>query len=467
MDVRVDNFLDFCKIFYPSRYRLEMKKPGFDFSLLEAEVRENGGIDVNNIFFNGFCVEETDKLDFDNFDIEKQLAKLDNDLDKCKYLINCFDFIFRMPLLPFLPEKDLSVEPYYTTKEIIISLLENKMFGINLFEKLYYIYEFFTIDYKISEKINKYIREIGFNYINVLFERYTKGYGEYKKNKNKINDNIFINNYFTGFLIDTWFNNFINGNFTYRVASTNYQINNKPFNSSVNYYGGEKMNKNNLSLKEKYMFENNFELFKKNKLFLNQDLFIEHTNSSIVGDISEEYLFKLTFKYSDDLQSSVTYDINIYDNVLSHVYIPLPPTKNIRTKLELKNYRKKVLINNNGFDGPGKTNTIGVNKNGGTSSQDNDVLPLSYYIFYDFNTLEVIPKNPKEAISNVDFNISFFSKDIYGLIEKKDLINTDTILFTERFINKAKRYLMRNRNDKLFESVPNEMIERVIEMPVY
>lgn len=461
MDVRVDNFLDFCKIFYPSRYRLEMKKPGFDFSLLEAEIRENGGIDVNNIFFNGFCVEETDKLDFDNFDIEKQLAKLDNDLDKAKYLINCFDFIFRMPLLPFLPEKDLSVEPYYTTKEIVTSLLENKMFGINLFEKFYFIYDLITRNENFSSAFYGYNTSIGLSYIYEYFSSYIKAYESYKENKSNLNDSI-INNYFSNFLKDIWFNHLTNENFTYRIIKLD---NNKEPNYCSSFYREQK-NHDNLNFKEKELFENEFELFKKNKLFLNQDLFVENTNSFIVGDINQEYLFKLTFKYSDNLKSSVVLNIDISDRTFTNVYIPLPPTENIKTKLELKNYRKKVLKNNNGFDGPFKRNIIGVNKNGGTSNQDGDIIPLSYYIFNDFVTGEIIPKKPEEGNSNVDFTVVFISKNIYGLIEKKDLINTDTSLFTERFINKAKRYLMRNRNDKLFESVPNEMIERVIEQDI-
>ena len=214
MDVRVDNFLDFCKIFYPSRYRLEMKKPGFDFSLLEAEVRENGGIDVNNIFFNGFCVEETDKLDFDNFDIEKQLAKIDNDLDKAKYLINCFDFIFRMPLLPFLPEKDLSVEPYYEQTEIIKHLLKTKIFGINIFEKTHFVIEKISSDKDFNNTLDVYCRNIGLEYVfNISLYRLENIYSYYKV-KNNLTPNIIYN-----FLSETWFYYEINECFTSNVKN--------------------------------------------------------------------------------------------------------------------------------------------------------------------------------------------------------------------------------------------------------
>lgn len=458
MDVRVDNFLDFCKIFYPSRYRLEMKKPGFDFSLLEAEVRENGGIDVNNIFFNGFCVEETDKLDFDNFDIEKQLAKLDNDLDKCKYLINCFDFIFRMPLLPFLPEKDLSVEFYYTTKEIITSLLENKMFGINLFEKIYFVYNT-MLNNNLSEEFYNYYRSIGLYYIYEYLSSYVKGYELYKENNNKINNNL-IESHFYQFLSDTWFSYLINGNFTSRVIKTEYNANGVPVRYNFSYIGARRDDSDNIDSIMTELFENSFELFKKNKLFLNQDLYILNSYYNLVGDYSQEYFFELTFKYSDNLKSSFKIDIKTARN-LNNIYVPLPPTENITTKLELKNYRKKVL-KGNGFCGPIKTNNYHVNKNGGQDYSDGNQLPLSYYTFNNFAYGKIIPKNPEQGNSNINFSISFISKDIYGLIEKKDLINTDTSLFTERFINKAKRYLMRNRNDKLFESVPNEMIEQII-----
>lgn len=460
MDVRVDNFLDFCKIFYPSRYRLEMKKPGFDFSLLEAEVRENGGIDVNNIFFNGFCVEETDKLDFDNFDIEKQLAKLDNDLDKCKYLINCFDFIFRMPLLPFLPEKDLSVEPYYTTKEIITSLLENKMFGINLFEKFYFIYNTMLKSNNLFEEFHNYYRSIGLYYIYEYLSSYVKGYELYKENNNKINDN-FIESYFYNFLRDTWFSFLINGGFTSRVLKNEYSPNGEPIRYNFSYVGAIRDDSDNIASIMTELFENSFELFKKNKLFLNQDLYILNSYYNLVGDYSQKYFFKLTFKYSNNLKSSFKIDIETARN-LNNIYVPLPPTENITTKLELKNYRKKVL-KGNGFRGPIKSNNYGANKNGGQDYSDGNQLPLSYYTFNNFVYGKITPKIPEEGNSNINFSISFISKDIYGLIEKKDLINTDTSLFTERFINKAKRYLMRNRNDKLFESVPNEMIEQVIE----
>lgn len=458
MDVRVDNFLDFCKIFYPSRYRLEMKKPGFNFSLLEAEVRENGGIDVNNIFFNGFCVEETDKLDFDNFDIEKQLAKLDNDLDKAKYLINCFDFIFRMPLLPFLPEKDLSVEPYYTYIEMFRHILKTKIFGINLFEKIYFLYSCFSNNL-YSSKLYAYTSEIGLNYIVHLFS-YCKIYENYKENNNNIEDNAMIN-YFGNFFQDTWFFYLINGNFTSKVINNEYVGEGEVFYCNFSYIGAEQKTINNINVRTRRLFENDFELFKKNKLFLNQELFFINSSYNLVGDSSQEYFLELTFKYSDSFKSSFKINIeNIYN--ITNVYVPLPLTENINTKTELKNYRKKVL--KNGFSGPYRESKNRANKNGGYLLDDKlDGLPLSSYIFDDFVIFKIIPKNPEQANSNIDFNSYLISKNIYGLIEKKDFINTDTNLFTERFINKAKRYLMRNRNDKLFESVPNEMIEQVIE----
>lgn len=453
MDVRVDNFLDFCKIFYPSRYRLEMKKPEFDFSLLEAEVRENGGIDVNNIFFNGFCVEETDKLDFDNFDIEKQLAKLDNDLDKVKYLINCFDFIFRMPLLPFLPEKDLSVEPYYEQIEIVKHLLKTKIFGINIFEKAHFVIEKISLDKDLNNTLFDYCRDIGLKYIfNIQLNRLETIYSYYK-DKNNLSPNTIYN-----FLSETWFYYEINENFTSEIINYTY-IYNKPTNTEARFNSYEKK-RNYMFFKEKSMFENNFELFKKNKLFLNQDLLINNSYTYITGHADEEFFIEFSFKYSDNLKFSVKLKAEM-GLELNYVYLPLPLTENINTKLDLKNYRKKVS-KDNGFNGPLKYITRGVNKNGGKSNPNIDQVPLSYYIFRDFYYLKLIPKNPEQD-SDVIFSIGFFSKNIYGLIEKKDFINTDTTYFTERFINKAKRYLMKNRNDKLFESVPNEMIEQVIE----
>lgn len=452
MDVRVDNFLDFCKIFYPSRYRLEMKKPGFDFSLLEAEVRENGGIDVNNIFFNGFCVEETDKLDFNNFDIEKQLAKLDNDLDKAKYLINCFDFIFRMPLLPFLPEKDLSVESYYKQKEITEHFLKTKIFGINLFEKSDFIFKKNTNDKYFYNTIFNYCRDIGLEHVfNISINRMETIYNYYK-NESKIKEN-------NSFLTDTWFYYQINECFTSHVKNYDYAYS-EPINAEASISGIEDRDKSFIYSNEKHMFENNFELFKKNKLFLNQDLLINNTNTFIVGQSFEEYSLELVFKYSDNLKFSTRIKAEMGFE-LNNVYLPLPLTENINTKLELKNYRKKIL-KDNGFNGPNELNFYKVNKNGGPSTDGNEQIHLNFYNFRDFFYLKLIPKNPEEN-SNVSSNINFFSKNVYGLIEKKDFINTDTTYFTERFINKAKRYLMRNRNDKLYESVPNEMIEQVVE----
>lgn len=457
MDVRVDNFLDFCKIFYPSRYRLEMKKPGFDFSLLEAEVRENGGIDVNNIFFNGFCVEETEELNFDNFDIEKQLAKLDNDLDKAKYLINCFDFIFRMPLLPFLPEKDLSVEPYYEQTEIAKHLLKTKIFGINIFEKAHFVMEKISSDKDLNNTLFNYCRDIGLEYIfNILFTKLEELYSYYEI-KNNLSPNTIYN-----FLSETWFNYETDGNFTSKIINYTY-VNNEPTNTEARFNSYEK-NRNYMFFKEKSMFENNFELFKKNKLFLNQDLLINNSYTYIAGHADEEYFVELVFKYSDNLKFSVKLKAEMGFK-LDCVYLPLPLTENINTKLDLKNYRKKVL-KDNGFNGPLKNITRGVNKNGGQSSSDGDQAPLSFYIFRDFCYLKIIPKNPEQD-SDVISSINFFSKNVYGLIEKKDFINTDTTYFTERFINKAKRYLMKNRNDKLFESVPNEMLEKVVEEDVF
>lgn len=453
MDVRVDNFLDFCKIFYPSRYRLEMKKPGFDFSLLEAEVRENGGIDVNNIFFNGFCVEETDKLDFDNFDIEKQLAKIDNDLDKAKYLINCFDFIFRMPLLPFLPEKDLSVTPYYEQTEIAKHLLKTKIFGINIFEKVDFIFKIISEDKDFNNNLFNYCRDIGLEYIfNISFDKLKEIYNYYK-DKNSLEEQKFtyvVNN----FLSNTWFYYQINKGFTSNIK--NYDVvYGEPIEAEASY-DYERRNKSFIFNKEIHMFENDLELFKKNKLFLNQDLLINHTYTYVVGHIDEEFFIELSFKYSDNLKSCVKLKAEM-GTELYEAYLPLPLTENINTKLELKNYRKKIL-KEIGLMGPHKLKFNGVNKNGGFSNNDIEQIPLSFYNFGDFFYLKIIPKTPEQE-SNVTSYINFNSKNIYGLIEKKDFINTDTTYFTDRFINKAKRYLMRNRNDKLFESVPNEMVE--------
>ena len=329
MDVRVDNFLDFCKIFYPSRYRLEMKKPGFDFSLLEAEVRENGGIDVNNIFFNGFCVEETDKLDFDNFDIEKQLAKLDNDLDKAKYLINCFDFIFRMPLLPFLPEKDLSVEPYYEQTEIVKHLLKTKIFGINIFEKTNFIFKNVLEDKNSNNVLYDYVDNIGLLYIlDNSMTKLKEIYSFYIDNNNLLEDQKFTHVVY-GLLKSTWFYYTINDSFAFNVKNYTY-IENTPKDGEIfSDYGTR--NKSFIFTREKHMFENNLELFKKNKLFLNQDLLINNTYNYITGHIDEEWFLEIIFKYSDNLKSSVKLKVDI-GKELNEVYLPLPLTENINTK---------------------------------------------------------------------------------------------------------------------------------------
>jgi hypothetical protein len=365
-----------------------------------------------------------------------------------------------MPLLPFLPEKDLSVEPYYTTKEIVTSLLENKMFGINLFEKFYFIYNTMLKSNNLSEEFHNYYRSIGLYYVYEYLSSYVKGYELYKENNNKINNNL-IESYFYQFLRDTWFSFLINGGFTSRVLKNEYNPNGEPVGYNFSYIGARRDDSDNIASIMTELFENSFELFKKNKLFLNQDLYILNSYYNLVGDYSQKYFFELTFKYSNNLKSSFKIDIETARN-LNNIYVPLPPTENITTKLELKNYRKKVL-KGNGFRGPIKSNNYGANKNGGQDYSDGNQLPLSYYTFNNFVYGKITPKIPEEGNSNINFSISFISKDIYGLIEKKDLINTDTSLFTERFINKAKRYLMRNRNDKLFESVPNEMIEQVIE----
>ena len=247
MDVRVDNFLDFCKIFYPSRYRLEMKKPGFDFSLLEAEVRENGGIDVNNIFFNGFCIEETDKLDFDNFDIEKQLAKLDNDLDKAKYLTDCLYIIFSLPPLPFLPEKDLSVTPYYTMDEIFYTFKDNKIFGINVFDAIIFVYNEFDKNGNDNAPFIKYLRETKLiNFVNGFrgFKSIESG------NQNTLFELIkyqFFNNIFYFCLERPFFDYLIERDF----QSNRITLSNKENNKKVIFL---------------YRFNKlNYELFKKNK----------------------------------------------------------------------------------------------------------------------------------------------------------------------------------------------------------
>lgn len=437
MDVRVDNFLDFCKIFYPSRYRLEMKKPGFDFSLLEAEVRENGGIDVNNIFFNGFCVEETDKLDFDNFDIEKQLAKLDNDLDKAKYLTDCLYIIFSLPPLPFLPEKDLSVTPYYTIDEIFYAFKDNKIFGINVFEAIIFVYNEFDKNRNDNAPFIKYLIETKLiNFVNGFhgFKNIESG------NQNTLMELIkyqFFNDILYFCLKIPFFDYLIERDY----QSNRIVLSNKENNKKKNFL---------------YHFNKlNYELFKKNKFYRNYDFFVKNINYQHDGfdyDTLTKIIFTINFK---TINNSSEYTLNMpilnKDIQSKTLYFPMSLASNINEKINLKSYNKSEKIDSvqdfylNNFKTKNETLTSEY-------SQNSNITQLNKSL-YEVFTLS-FSKSVEKGYLNVSFN--FYPMYSYFLLNKEDLIDKNINNFGPRYANKIRKYLVKNSNNSIANPISDE-----------
>ena len=437
MDVRVDNFLDFCKIFYPSRYRLEMKKPGFDFSLLEAEVRENGGIDVNNIFFNGFCVEETDKLDFDNFDIEKQLAKLDNDLDKAKYLTDCLYIIFSLPPLPFLPEKDLSVTPYYTIDEIFYAFKDNKIFGINVFEAIIFVYNEFDKNTNDNAPFIKYLIETKLiNFVNGFhgFKNIESG------NQNTLMELIkyqFFNDILYFCLKIPFFDYLIERDY----QSNRIVLSNKENNEKKNFL---------------YHFNKlNYELFKKNKFYRNYDFFVKNINyqyNDFDYDTLTKIIFTINFK---TINNSSEYTLNMpilnKDIQSKTLYFPMSLASNINEKINLKSYNKSEKIDSvqdfylNNFKTKNETLTSEYSKNSNITQLNKSL--------YEVFTLS-FSKSVEEGYLNVSFD--FYPMYSYFLLNKEDLIDKDINNFGPRYANKIRKYLVKNSNNSIANPISDE-----------
>lgn len=437
MDVRVDNFLDFCKIFYPSRYRLEMKKPGFDFSLLEAEVRENGGIDVNNIFFNGFCVEETDKLDFDNFDIEKQLAKLDNDLDKAKYLTDCLYIIFSLPPLPFLPEKDLSVTPYYTIDEIFYAFKDNKIFGINVFEAIIFVYNEFDKNRNDNAPFIKYLRETKLiNFVNGFygFKNIESG------NQNRLMELIKYQ----------FFNDILY--FCLNIPFFDYLIE-RDYQSNIIVLSNKENNEKKFFL---YHFNKlNYELFKKNKFYRNYDFFVKNINYNYDGfdyDTLTKIIFTINFK---TINNSSEYTLNMpilnKDIQSKTLYFPMSLTSNINEKINLKSYNKSEKIDLvqdfylNNFKTKNETLTSEYSQNSNITQYNKSL--------YEVFTLS-FSKSVEEGYLNVSFN--FYPMYSYFLLNKEDLIDKDISNFGPRYANKIRKYLVKNSNNSITNPISDE-----------
>lgn len=437
MDVRVDNFLDFCKIFYPSRYRLEMKKPGFDFSLLEAEVRENGGIDVNNIFFNGFCVEETDKLDFDNFDIEKQLTKIDNDLDKAKYLTDCLYIIFSLPPLPFLPEKDLSVTPYYTIEEIFYAFKNNKIFGINVFDAIVFVYNEFDKNKQDNAPFRKYLIETKLiNFVN--------GFHGFK-NIESGNQNTLME------LIEYQFFNDILY-FYLKIPFFDYLI--------ERYYQPNRIVLSNKENNKKEIFlyhfnKLNYELFKKNKFYRNYDFFVKDINYEYDGfdyDTLTKIIFTINFK---TINNSSEYTLNMpilnKDIQSKTLYFPTALTSSINKKINFNSYNKSEKIDSvqdfylNNFKTKNETLTSEYSQNSNITQHNKSL--------YEVFTLS-FSKSVEEGYLNVSFN--FYPMYSYFLLNKEDLIDKDISNFGPRYANKIRKYLVKNSNNSIVNPISDE-----------
>lgn len=442
MDVRVDNFLDFCKIFYPSRYRLEMKKPGFDFSLLEAEVRENGGIDVNNIFFNGFCVEETEELNFDNFDIQKQLDKLDNDLDKAKYLTDCLYIIFSLPPLPFLPEKDLSVTPYYTIEEIFYAFKDNKIFGINVFDAIIFVYNEFDKNKQDDAPFIVYLKKIKLiNFVyNFLNFKHAKGH-----NENQLIELIHYQ-FFTVFKY-CLFNNFFN----YTIEEMDYG----EYNYFINTNNKEASYENPEIYEFNYNFNKfNYELFKKNKFYMHYDLFIDgngYINESPNNNI-KNISFRINFK---TLNNSNQYTLNFpfaeEKNSNMILYFPSSLTSNINDKINLKSYNKSekvfMLVDSS------RDNII-FNNETLTGTYDNINSNSILYKFLKENFKLSFSKKIEEGYLNLMF--TFYPTFSYFLLNKEDLIDKNINNFGPRYANKIRKYLVKNSNNSITNPISDE-----------
>lgn len=437
MDVRVDNFLDFCKIFYPSRYRLEMKKPGFDFSLLEDEVRENGGIDVNNIFFNGFCVEETDKLDFDNFDIEKQLAKLDNDLDKAKYLTDCLYIIFSLPPLPFLPEKDLSVTPYYTIEEIFYAFKNNKIFGINVFDAIVFVYNEFDKNKQDDAPFRKYLKETKL----ISFVYNFHGF----KNIENGNQNTLMKLIKYQFFNDILY-------FCLNIPFFDYLIE-RDYQSNRIVLSNKENNKKEIFL---YHFNKlNYELFKKNKFYRNYDFFVKNINYQYNGfdyDTLTKIIFTINFK---TINNSSEYTLNMpilnQDIQSETLYFPMSLTSNINEKINFNSYNKSEKIDSvqdfylNNFKTKNETLTSEYSQNSNITQHNKSL--------YEVFTLS-FSKSVEEGYLNVSFN--FYPMYSYFLLNKEDLIDKDISNFGPRYANKIRKYLVKNSNNSIVNPISDE-----------
>lgn len=442
MDVRVDNFLDFCKIFYPSRYRLEMKKPGFDFSLLEAEVRENGGIDVNNIFFNGFCVEETDKLDFDNFDIEKQLAKLDNDLDKAKYLTDCLYIIFSLPPLPFLPEKDLSVTPYYTMDEIFYTFKDNKIFGINVFDAIVFVFNELDKNRNDNAPFKLYLMETNLiNFINDLY-----WFKEIKTNNNEIilkefsNYRFFYNTFL--FCIHNNFFDYLTGQFEPN------QVKNISFASK----------EENVKKMQFYHFNKfNYELFKKNKFYTAYDFFIRNIDSFVQGKYDNKNLsILINFKTINNLNEYTIKLPFFIDKEIrgKTLYFPTSLTSNINTKINFNLYNKSEKVKVKTIFDTEKTL-----KNKSLSSTVYFVDESPKTILKEIELREDFSINFSENIPEtvyLNYYFTFYSMNTYLLLNKEDLIDKDISNFGPRYANKIRKYLVKNSNNSIVNPISDE-----------
>lgn len=435
MDVRVDNFLDFCKIFYPSRYRLEMKKPGFDFSLLEAEVRENGGIDVNNIFFNGFCVEETDKLDFDNFDIEKQLAKLDNDLDKAKYLTDCLYIIFSLPPLPFLPEKDLSVTPYYTIEEIFYAFKDNKIFGINVFDAIIFVYNYFIKNQKDDAPFKQYLKKTKlFNLVEAWYNF------DFQENKNVLMELInyqFFDVTFLFCLAKPFFEYLIERDFSYCTI----QISNKENESKINFiYSFNKLN---------------YELFKKNKFYTHYDFFIKNINyynNDFKYDTLTKIIFTINFKTINN-SSEYTLNMPILNKDIrgKTLYFPTALTSSINKKINFNSYNKSEKITSKQDN---ELNNFEVRNETLTFEYSNSIQTTKYVKNLDEKFTLSFSKVVEDEYVNLSFN--FYPIHSYFLLNKEDLIDKNINGFGPRYANKIRKYLVKNSNNSIVNPISDE-----------
>ena len=184
----INNFLDFYKVFMPSRYRLKMKHPDFDDNLLIKEIQDYGGIDLNNLYFHIFSSKQTKEINFDDFNIGKRLKELITDREKVLFLFDFFISFFTLSPLPFLPKKNLDDIPYYTKEEFNQCFENNLFFGINLKEKL----EYLTLNYQKYINVGK---------MQLFYSFSTKDFYNIFKNSGLLQSFAYqsINNRFEGF----------------------------------------------------------------------------------------------------------------------------------------------------------------------------------------------------------------------------------------------------------------------------